>query len=66
MEFKGSRNDVRHLQSSLEGIESSRHTEALDVVQIAAMSDQITKLTAALVESEQKRVTEQQIMSETV
>ncbi|KAG5600125.1 hypothetical protein H5410_031495 [Solanum commersonii] len=30
------------------------------------MSDQITKLTAALAESERKRVAEQQSMSETV
>ncbi|KAG5632411.1 hypothetical protein H5410_004128 [Solanum commersonii] len=40
--------------------------EALDGVQIAAMSNQIAKLTAALVESERKRVDEQQSMSETV
>ncbi|KAG5612541.1 hypothetical protein H5410_023822 [Solanum commersonii] len=33
---------------------------------MAAMSDQITKLTAALAESERKRVAEQQSMSETV
>ncbi|WMV45121.1 hypothetical protein MTR67_038506 [Solanum verrucosum] len=33
---------------------------------IAAMSDQIAKLTAALAESERRRVTEQQSMSETV
>ncbi|XP_049405321.1 uncharacterized protein LOC125868812 [Solanum stenotomum] len=62
----GSRNDVRRLQSGLEGIGSSRQAEALDGVQIAAMSDQITKLTAALAESERKRVAEQQSMSETV
>ncbi|WMV14432.1 hypothetical protein MTR67_007817 [Solanum verrucosum] len=40
--------------------------EALDGVQIAALSDQIAKLTAALAESERKRVAEQQSMSETV
>ncbi|KAG5605026.1 hypothetical protein H5410_026518 [Solanum commersonii] len=40
--------------------------EALDGVQIAAMSAQITKLRAALAESEQRRVAEQQSMSETV
>ena len=62
----GSRNDVRRLQSGLEGFGSSRQAEALDGVQIAAMSDQITKLTAALAESERKRVAEQQSMSETV
>ncbi|WMV37836.1 hypothetical protein MTR67_031221 [Solanum verrucosum] len=62
----GSRNDVRRLQSGVEGIGSSRQAEALDGVQIAAMSDQITKLTAALAESERKRVAEQQSMSETV
>ncbi|KAG5614035.1 hypothetical protein H5410_013859 [Solanum commersonii] len=38
--------------------------EALDGVQIAAMSDQIAKLTAALAKSA-KRVVEQQSMSET-
>ena len=54
------------LQSGLEGIGSSRQAEALDGVQIAAMSDQIAKLTAALAESERKRVAEQQNMSETV
>ncbi|WMV51762.1 hypothetical protein MTR67_045147 [Solanum verrucosum] len=47
----GSRNDVRRLQSGLEGIGSSRQAEALDGVQIAAMSDQIAKLTATLAES---------------
>ncbi|WMV41823.1 hypothetical protein MTR67_035208 [Solanum verrucosum] len=52
--------------SGLEGIGSSRQPEALDGVQIAAMSDQITKLTTALAESERKRVAEQQSMSETV
>ncbi|WMV33614.1 hypothetical protein MTR67_026999 [Solanum verrucosum] len=61
-----SRNDVRRLQSGLEGIGSSRQAKALDGVQIAAMSDQIAKLTAALAESERIRVTEQQSMSETV
>ncbi|WMV45236.1 hypothetical protein MTR67_038621 [Solanum verrucosum] len=64
--FVSSRNDVRHLQSGLEGIGSSHQAEALDDVQIAAMSNQITKLTAALAESERKRVAEQQSMSETV
>ncbi|WMV16814.1 hypothetical protein MTR67_010199 [Solanum verrucosum] len=62
----GSRNDVRRLQSGLEGIRSSRQAEALDGVQIAAMSDQIAKLTAALAKSERKRVAEQQSMSETI
>ncbi|KAG5585393.1 hypothetical protein H5410_045827 [Solanum commersonii] len=59
-------NDVRRLQSGLEGIGSSRQAEALDGVQIAATLDQITKLTVALTESERKRVAEQQSMSETV
>ncbi|WMV59567.1 hypothetical protein MTR67_052952 [Solanum verrucosum] len=62
----GSHNDVRRLQSGLEGIGSSRQAEALDGVQIVAMSDQIAKFTAALAESERKRVAEQQSMSETV
>ncbi|KAG5579391.1 hypothetical protein H5410_050018 [Solanum commersonii] len=48
---------------SLEGIGSSRQAEALDGVHIAAMSNQITKLTAALAESERKRVAEQQMMN---
>ncbi|WMV23189.1 hypothetical protein MTR67_016574 [Solanum verrucosum] len=62
----GSRNDIRRLQSGLESIGSSRQAEALDGVQIAAMSNQIAKLTTALAESERKRVDEQQSMSETV
>ncbi|KAG5609714.1 hypothetical protein H5410_020995 [Solanum commersonii] len=62
----GSRNDVRRLQSGLEGIGSSRQAEALDSVQIAAMSAQIAKLTAALAESEQRRVAEQESVSEIV
>ncbi|KAG5571625.1 hypothetical protein H5410_061391 [Solanum commersonii] len=61
-----SRNDVRRLQSSLEGIGSSRQAKTLDGVQIAAMSVQITKLIAGLVESERRRVAEQESMSETV
>ncbi|WMV14717.1 hypothetical protein MTR67_008102 [Solanum verrucosum] len=60
------RNDVRRLQSGLEGIGSSRQAEALDGVQIAAMSDQIAKLTAALAELEWRRVAEQESMSKTV
>ncbi|WMV55506.1 hypothetical protein MTR67_048891 [Solanum verrucosum] len=66
MTFISSRNDVTHLQSSLKGIGSSRQAEALDGVQIAAMSDQRAKLTAALAESERKRVAEQESMSETI
>ena len=62
----GSRNDIRRLQSGLVGIGSSRQAEALDGVQIAAMSDQITKLTAALAESERRRLAEQESMNETV
>ncbi|WMV37970.1 hypothetical protein MTR67_031355 [Solanum verrucosum] len=62
----GSRNDVRRLQSGLEVIGSSRQAEALDGVQIAAMSDQIAKLTAALAESERRRVAELESMSETI
>ncbi|WMV46781.1 hypothetical protein MTR67_040166, partial [Solanum verrucosum] len=62
----GSRNDVRRLQSGLEVIGSSRQAEALNDVQIAAMSDQIAKLTAALSESERRRVAEHENMSETV
>ncbi|WMV13929.1 hypothetical protein MTR67_007314 [Solanum verrucosum] len=62
----GSLNDVRRLQLGLKGIGSSRQAKALDGVHIAAMSDQIAKLTVALAESERRRVTEQQSMSETV
>ncbi|WMV13877.1 hypothetical protein MTR67_007262 [Solanum verrucosum] len=52
--------------SGLEGIGSSRQAEAIDGVQIVVMSDQIAKLTAALAESERRRVAEQESMSETV
>ncbi|WMV57924.1 hypothetical protein MTR67_051309 [Solanum verrucosum] len=52
--------------SGLEGIGSSRQAEAIDGVQIVAMSNQIAKLTAALAESERRRVAEQESMSETV
>ncbi|WMV33639.1 hypothetical protein MTR67_027024 [Solanum verrucosum] len=62
----GSRNDVRQLQSGLEGIGLSRQVEALDGVQIAAMLDQIAKLIATLAESERRRVAEQESMRETV
>uniref|UniRef100_M1DET7 Uncharacterized protein n=1 Tax=Solanum tuberosum TaxID=4113 RepID=M1DET7_SOLTU len=62
----GSRNDVRRLQSGLEGIGSSRQAEAPNSVQIAAMSAQIAQLTSALVESEWRRVAEQQSMSVTI
>ncbi|WMV25022.1 hypothetical protein MTR67_018407, partial [Solanum verrucosum] len=62
----GSRNDVRRLQSGLEGIGSSRQAETLDGVQIAAMSAQIAKLIAALAKSDQRRVAEQESMRETV
>ncbi|WMV13641.1 hypothetical protein MTR67_007026 [Solanum verrucosum] len=58
----GSLSDVRRLQSGLEGIGSSRQAETLDGVQIAAMLDQIAKLTAALAESDQRRVDEQESM----
>ncbi|WMV57249.1 hypothetical protein MTR67_050634 [Solanum verrucosum] len=57
---------LRRLQSGLEGIGSSRQAEARDGVQIAAMSDQIAKLTAALAESERRRVVEQESMSKTI
>ncbi|WMV54291.1 hypothetical protein MTR67_047676 [Solanum verrucosum] len=50
----------------LEGIGWSRQAEALDGVKIVAMSDHIAKLTAALAESERRRVAEQESMSETV
>ncbi|WMV58235.1 hypothetical protein MTR67_051620 [Solanum verrucosum] len=59
----GSRNNVRRLQSGLEGIGSSRQVEALDDVQITAISDKIAKLTVALAESERRRVDEQESMS---
>ncbi|WMV45061.1 hypothetical protein MTR67_038446, partial [Solanum verrucosum] len=55
-------NELLRLQSGLEGIGSSRQAEALDGVQIAAMSAQITKLTQALAESERRRVAEQESM----
>ncbi|KAG5591017.1 hypothetical protein H5410_041531 [Solanum commersonii] len=42
------------------------HYETGAGLTIAAMSDQIAKLTAALAESERKRVAEQQSISETV
>ncbi|WMV55687.1 hypothetical protein MTR67_049072, partial [Solanum verrucosum] len=48
------------------GIGSSRQAEALNGVQIAAMSTQIAKLTAALAKSERRRAAEQESMSETV
>ncbi|WMV50749.1 hypothetical protein MTR67_044134, partial [Solanum verrucosum] len=50
----------------LEGIGSSRQGEALDGVQIVVMSAQIAQLISALIESERRRVAEQQSMSETV
>ncbi|WMV58712.1 hypothetical protein MTR67_052097 [Solanum verrucosum] len=62
----GSRNNVRRLQLGLEGIGSSSQAEALDDVQIVVMSDQIVKLTAALAESERRRVAKQKSMSKTV
>ncbi|KAG5606372.1 hypothetical protein H5410_027864 [Solanum commersonii] len=62
----GSRNNLRRLQSGLEGIGSSSQAEALDGVQIAAMLDQIAKLKAALAESEWRRVAEQESMSKTI
>ncbi|WMV46548.1 hypothetical protein MTR67_039933 [Solanum verrucosum] len=62
----GSQNDVRRLQSGLEGIGSPRQAKALDGIQIAAMSAQIAQLTSALAESERRRVAEQQSMSATV
>ncbi|WMV09072.1 hypothetical protein MTR67_002457 [Solanum verrucosum] len=52
--------------SGLEGIGSSRQAETLDGVQIAAMSAQIAKLTAALAESERRKVAEQESMSDIV
>ncbi|WMV09632.1 hypothetical protein MTR67_003017 [Solanum verrucosum] len=62
----GSRNNVRRLHSDLEEIGSSSQAEALDGVQIAAMSDQIAKLTSTLAESERRRVAEQESMSKTI
>ncbi|WMV09412.1 hypothetical protein MTR67_002797 [Solanum verrucosum] len=56
----GSQNDVRRFLSGLEGIGSSRQVDALDGVQIVAMSDQIAKLTAALAVLERRRVAEQE------
>ncbi|KAG5581368.1 hypothetical protein H5410_051995 [Solanum commersonii] len=52
--------------SSLQGIGSSRQVETVDGLQIAAMSAQIAELTSALIESEWRRVVEQQSMSATV
>ncbi|WMV15247.1 hypothetical protein MTR67_008632, partial [Solanum verrucosum] len=51
---------------SLQGIGSSCQAEALDGVQIIAMSAQIAQLTSALTESERRRVAKQQNMSATV
>ncbi|KAG5571961.1 hypothetical protein H5410_061727 [Solanum commersonii] len=51
----GYQNDVRRLQSGLEGIGSSSQGETLDGVQIAAMSAQIAQLTSLLVASERRR-----------
>ncbi|KAG5590979.1 hypothetical protein H5410_041493 [Solanum commersonii] len=53
-------------KKNIEGIGSSCQAEAVDGVQIAAMSAQITKLTAALAESEGRIVAEQESKSETV
>uniref|UniRef100_M1DR73 Uncharacterized protein n=1 Tax=Solanum tuberosum TaxID=4113 RepID=M1DR73_SOLTU len=50
----------------LEGIRSSHQAEALEGIKIAAMSAQIAKLTAALAESERRRVVEQESVSEIV
>ncbi|KAG5628099.1 hypothetical protein H5410_013317, partial [Solanum commersonii] len=50
----------------VEGIGLSHQAEALDGVQITAMSAQITKLTAALANLERRRVAEQENMSEIV
>ncbi|KAG5614705.1 hypothetical protein H5410_014529 [Solanum commersonii] len=63
---RDSRNDVRRLMSGLEGIGSSCQAEALDGVSIAGMLAQIAKLTAALEESERRRVAEQKSMSATI
>ncbi|WMV33055.1 hypothetical protein MTR67_026440 [Solanum verrucosum] len=52
--------------SGLQDIGSSRQAEALDGVQIAAISAQIAHLTSALAELERRRVAEQQSMSATV
>uniref|UniRef100_M1B330 Uncharacterized protein n=1 Tax=Solanum tuberosum TaxID=4113 RepID=M1B330_SOLTU len=60
---RGSRNDVRRHQSGLQGIGLSRQAETLDGVQIAAMSVQIAQPTSSLINSEQRRVAEQQSMS---
>ncbi|WMV41884.1 hypothetical protein MTR67_035269 [Solanum verrucosum] len=52
--------------SGVEGIGSSSQAEALDGVQIVAMSAHIAQLISALAESERRRVAEQQSMSATV
>lgn len=62
----GSRNNVRRLQLGLEGIGSSGQAEALDGVQIAAMSKQMAEFTRALAASKAKRVAEQKSMNQTV
>lgn len=60
----GCRNDVRQLQSGLEGIGTSGQVEALDVVQSVVMSAQIVQLTLLREESERRRVAEQRNMSD--
>ena len=47
----GSRNELGRIRSGLEGIGSSRQAEAIDSVQLAAMSQQIAQLTHALTQS---------------
>ncbi|XP_055829377.1 uncharacterized protein LOC129898746 [Solanum dulcamara] len=61
-----SRTNVRRLQSGLEGIGSSRQADAIDGVQIAAMSQQIAELTRALAESEKRRIKDKKSMNEQV
>ncbi|KAG5630672.1 hypothetical protein H5410_002389 [Solanum commersonii] len=55
---RGSQNDVRLPMSGLKAIGSSSQDEKINGVQIAAMSTQVEKMTAALQLSEQKRVAE--------
>ena len=62
----GSRNDVRRLQSGLEGIGSSLQAKAFDGIQIVSMSAQIAQLTSAQAKSKRRRIVEQQSMSDTI
>ncbi|KAM3394828.1 hypothetical protein P3S68_003831 [Capsicum galapagoense] len=58
----GSRNELRRLRAGWAGIGSSRQAEAIDGVQLAPMSQQITDLSRAFAQS----VAQNKVMSKTV